>query len=181
MSKKIDYKCFWAFCVVVYFLDQTTKLWILQNLPFNTYDINGLGVKPKVLVDGFAYIVHIGNTGAAWGMLKDNSLFLGIIAVFAMGSIYWFRKAFFLHQKFMQVIFGLLSGGIFGNFTDRILRGHVIDFMDVHLPIVNYRWPSFNVADAAICIGVGLYFISSFFQESPSEESVEKKETGEIK
>ena len=47
------------------------------------------------------------------------------------------------------------------NLIDRICYGHVIDFLDVHLPIINYRWPAFNVADCAICIGVFLYIISS--------------------
>ena len=71
----------------------------------------------------------------------------------------------------MQICFGLLTGGILGNVTDRILHGHVIDFLDFHLPFSlpylfpHGRYPAFNIADCGIVIGVILYLLFSFFDK----------------
>ena len=58
--------------------------------------------------------------------------------------------------------------GVVGNLADRILYGHVIDFLDVHLPFVNYRWPAFNIADCGIVAGVCIYIIMVFLEDSKS-------------
>jgi len=88
-----------------------------------------------------------------------------LIALFA---IYLLRDTLELHRKSMQYAFGLLAGGILGNMTDRLVHGHVIDFLDFHFPftipwlIPTGRYPSFNIADCGIVIGTILYLILSF-------------------
>ena len=62
----------------------------------------------------------------------------------------------------MQISFGLLCGGILGNLTDRIFRGHVIDFLDFHFG--SYIFPTFNFADSCICVGVAIYLLYSLRQ-----------------
>lgn len=79
-------------------------------------------------------------------------------------SIYGFRKYLGLDRSLMQLTFALLCSGIVGNMIDRFCRGHVIDFIDVYLP--GYRWPTFNVADIAITVGVGMYIFLSNKKES---------------
>ncbi|MDR1413540.1 MAG: signal peptidase II [Puniceicoccales bacterium] len=90
------------------------------------------------------------NTGAAWSMFRGHVVLLSAIGILAMIALFLFRKYF---ESSVQKIFAaVVAGGILGNTIDRIWRGYVIDFINVDLKI--YRWPTFNVADAAICIGV---------------------------
>lgn len=141
--------------------DQWTKYWVLHNIPEGTYFKEGF-LPPYPVIPDFLYIVHIYNPGAAWGMFSGYSGVLAIIALIALWGIYHFRHELALGQPFMQYAFGLLCGGIVGNLIDRLQHGHVIDFIDVHLP--GYRWPAFNIADSAITCGVGLYLIYSILE-----------------
>jgi signal peptidase II len=68
----------------------------------------------------------------------------------------------------VQISFGLLCGGILGNLVDRLLDHHVIDFLDFHFG--GYTYPTFNVADSGICVGVAIYLLHSLFQPEPPPE-----------
>ena len=140
----------------VFIGDQATKFWIDSNLPFPTYGPPGA----ITVIDGFFYIVHVGNTGAAWSMFSGQSVFLAILAAATLVGIFFWRHTLGLQHRATQVSFGLLCGGIAGNLVDRLLHGHVIDFVDLHFG--SYVYPTFNVADSGICIGVVLYLIRSF-------------------
>jgi len=137
-------------------LDQLTKSWIASRLPFGTYG------EPHAirLLRGVLYFVHVGNTGAAWSLFAGQSVFLALLAAATLIGIFIWRKALGLQQRIPQICFGLLCGGISGNLLDRLLHGHVIDFIDVHFG--SYIYPTFNVADSAICVGVILYLWHSF-------------------
>ncbi len=137
-------------------VDQASKAWIRARLPFNTY---GDGSGEIVVIRGFFYIVHVGNTGAAWSMLSGRSLLLAALAAATLVAIFLGRRALGLGVTYAQVCFGLLCGGIAGNLADRLARGHVTDFLDFHFG--SYAYPTFNLADTAICIGVVLYVYSS--------------------
>jgi signal peptidase II len=136
--------------------DQASKAWVASALPFDTYGEAGGAI---TVVRGFFYIVHVGNTGAAWSSFSGRSVPLALVAGATLVAIFLGRKALGLSAPFTQTCFGLLCGGIAGNLTDRILRGHVVDFLDFHFG--SYTYPSFNVADSAICVGVVLYAWSS--------------------
>ena len=150
------YRVLLAIAVVVFVLDQLSKGWIVSHLPYPTY---GEARAIKV-VDGFFYIVHVGNTGAAWSMFSGQGVVLGALAVATLVAIFWWRRALGLRSPMAQVCFGLLCGGIAGNLVDRLRHGHVIDFIDLHFG--SYVYPTFNVADSGICIGVLLYLWHSF-------------------
>jgi signal peptidase II len=137
-------------------LDQLTKAWIAASLPYGSYGEAGGAL---TVVPGFLYIVHVGNTGAAWSSFTGRSAPLAILAAATLAGIFLWRKALGLADPKTQTSFGLLCGGIAGNLADRIARGHVVDFLDFHFG--SYTYPSFNVADSAICIGVVLYAWSS--------------------
>ncbi len=81
-----------------------------------------------------------------------------LLAIVVLAVIFRFRKELILEHVSMQYAFGFLCGGIIGNLTDRLVHGHVIDFLDFHL-LPDYRWPAFNVADMAICTGMFLYIV----------------------
>jgi signal peptidase II len=138
-------------------LDQYTKRWIVAHLAFGTYGVDYGAIQ---VVPGFFYIVHVGNTGAAWSIFSGQSLILAALAAATLVVIFVWRKALGIVGAYAQVCFGLLCGGIAGNLVDRVMRGHVVDFLDFHFG--HYVYPTFNVADSAICIGVALYILSSF-------------------
>ncbi len=132
-------------------LDQITKLWIAATLPFNTYGEPG----HIEIVPGFFNLVHVGNTGAAWSVLSGRSSLLALLALLALAAIFLFRRHLGLERRAVQVVFGLLCGGIVGNLIDRVAYGHVIDFLDFHFG--DYIYPTFNIADSGSVCGVALY------------------------
>jgi signal peptidase II len=140
----------------VLLLDQLSKAWIAAHLPFPSY---GEGTGALTLVPGFFYLVHVGNTGAAWSLFAGRSVFLAALAAATLVGIFVGRRALGLRAPATQVAFGLLCGGIAGNLVDRLARGHVVDFLDFHFG--RYVYPTFNVADSGICVGVGLYLLRS--------------------
>jgi signal peptidase II len=139
----------------VFALDQITKFAVLQFLGYRD---------EHVVIEGFFRFVHWGNTGAAWSVFKDNNNILAVVSGVALVVLYLTRRHFGADTRVGQVALGLLFGGILGNLTDRVLpsRQHVIDFLYFY---VNRRgggeigFPAFNVADAAICVGVGILFL----------------------
>jgi signal peptidase II len=147
--------------------DQATKAWIAVHMPFNTYGEDGGAI---TVIRGFFYIVHVGNTGAAWSMFSGRSIFLAALAAATLLGIFLWRKALGLAGAYAQVCFGLMCGGIAGNLLDRLTRHHVVDFLDFHFG--TYVYPTFNVADSAICVGVALYVLSSFRSPRPTEKGV---------
>lgn len=153
------YRLLHALAVGVFAFDQGTKLWVARysGYPVNFYPPWG-GVE---VIPGFFNLVHVRNPGAAWGVLAGHVELLAIFALVALGGIYFFRHTLGLRERFMQVSFGLLVGGIAGNLLDRLLFGYVIDFLDFILPW-GYRWPTFNVADSAIVVGCAMYVWASF-------------------
>jgi signal peptidase II len=89
-----------------------------------------------------------------------------LLAVATLVAIYAWRRQLGLRLLPVQISFGLLCGGITGNLLDRLLHGHVIDFLDFHFG--SYVYPTFNVADSGICVGVVIYLLHSLRQPEPS-------------
>jgi signal peptidase II len=145
------YRLLLSIAGVVVVLDQITKAWITARLPFGTY---GEPHAIRIVKDVF-YLVHVGNTGAAWSLFTGKSVFLAILAASTLVAIFVWRRALGLRDRVSQIGFGLLCGGIVGNLIDRLHYGHVVDFLDVHFG--SYIYPTFNVADSGICVGVILY------------------------
>src|SRR5581483_902425 len=111
-SKIAAYRVLWILGVAVFVLDQPTKLWIIARLPYGTYG-EAAGAIP--VVRGFFYLVHVGNTGAAWSMLTGQSVFLAVPAAATLVAIACWRRALGLRERIPQICFGLLCGGILGN------------------------------------------------------------------
>lgn len=156
----------------VFVADQLSKIWVFNNLDMDTGRI--------VVLEDFFYIVHVGNEGAAWGIFSGHGGPLTLFALIALIAIYYFRESLQLKKTPVQWLFGLICGGILGNTVDRMIHGHVIDFLDFRLPvsipvlIPDGRYPAFNIADCGIVIGVISYIIFSFLY--PLE--LEDKKTG---
>lgn len=148
----LHYRLLLILALLLFALDQVTKWWIIRRLPYGTYFVSD-GAIP--VIPGFWYLVHVGNTGAAWSMFSGRSVMLASLAAATLVAIFYWRRALGLHDRIAQVAFGLLCGGIVGNLTDRLVHHHVVDFIDLHFG--SYVYPTFNVADSGICVGVILY------------------------
>src|SRR6266403_1475644 len=141
----------------LYALDQFTK-YLVQR--FVDPD------QPRVVVAGLLNLVNVTNTGAAFGSFKNNNTFfivISCVALFFVVSLLVRRRS---PDVWRDVSLALLLAGILGNLTDRLLYGHVIDFLlfDLHVRFA-HPWPAFNVADSCICIAVVFFIVHSFRQE----------------
>ncbi len=145
----------WATMGIVLAVDQSSKWWVVERSGFT------LGLYPpfggRELLPGFFNLVYAVNYGAAWGMFEGFSLVLVGLAIVVLALIASFHRQLGLAQPGQQWVFGLIVGGIVGNTIDRLARGHVVDFLDFHLPW--YRWPTFNFADCAIVAGTLWYLV----------------------
>lgn len=153
-------------------LDQLTKALVLQTLAY--------GQDEKVIIHGFFKFVHWGNTGAAWSMFHGNNELLAIVSLVALLVLFLYRRHFETRTWIGQLSLGLIFGGIIGNLIDRLFRNHVIDFIYFYLQQRGGRevgFPAFNIADMAICSGVGLLFILSWKQENQSVPALAKERT----
>ncbi|HEX4122901.1 MAG TPA: signal peptidase II [Verrucomicrobiae bacterium] len=149
-----------AVALGVFALDQASKLLVMRFLG---------PTDERVVIDGFFKFVHWGNTGAAWSLFHDRNELLAIVSILALLGLFLWRRHFYLNLGLGQLALGLIMGGICGNLFDRLYNHQVIDFLRFYV----YRrsgeqvgFPAFNVADSAICIGVGLLILTSWQQES---------------
>ena len=142
------------FSLPLYLLDQWTKHLVLQTVPAN-------GATP--VIANFFDIVNVTNTGAAFGSFKGNNTFFVAISLIALVVVTVLLVRPRTFDLWRDVSLALLLAGILGNLTDRLLYGHVIDFLLFNLH-VRYAdpWPAFNVADSCISIAVVLFIIHSF-------------------
>ena len=141
------------------FFDQIIKYLIVSN--FTLY-------KKNPIIEGFFNITYVQNRGAAWGILNNNIILLVVITVLALGFICSFIFKESNIKKLDIVLYGMLLGGIIGNFIDRIFRGYVIDFLD--FIIFGYDFPVFNIADMLIVISVGIMIITYWRSRNENAE-----------
>jgi len=134
-------------------LDQISKAIVLRFLGY---------ADERVLVPGFFKFVHWQNTGAAWSLFRGNNSLLAVVALVALFVLFFSRRHFDSGTFLGQAAFALIIGGILGNLIDRLFRRHVIDFLYFYVQQRGGNeigFPAFNVADTAICTGVGLIFL----------------------
>ncbi len=147
----------------LYAADQITKWLVVRHIP---------QFSPIEVVPGFFNLVHTYNTGMAFGLMKNNNVFfVGLSIVVATGLlIFAWRGAF--RGALPQLGVWLLLAGIFGNLTDRLVHGHVIDFLEFYVVAGSrvFAWPAFNLADSCICVAAGLFVLSAFLARD--EETV---------
>lgn len=152
-ARLLQYRTLLVLASVVFAVDQVTKEVVFQTIAYGGHD-------RIVVLEGFLNIIHVGNTGAAWGLFQNSSVVLAVVGVLTLGVIAALRRQLGLHLRPVQWAFGLLVGGVVGNIVDRLRHGHVVDFLDFHFG--SFVWPTFNVADCGIVVGVGLYLVLSF-------------------
>ncbi|MDI6774636.1 MAG: signal peptidase II [Verrucomicrobiota bacterium] len=112
----------------------------------------------RTVIPGLFDLSYVQNTGAAWGMLKGLSHWLVALSVVILVVLIVFRRRFIKNTWPYRAAMGLMIGGIAGNLIDRVKWGYVIDFLDFYWG--RHHFPAFNLADSAICVGVGLYILA---------------------
>ena len=138
-------------------LDQWTKLMVLRSISPD---------EPRAVVPDFFNLVNVTNTGAAFGSFRGNNTFFIVISAIAFLVVLALLVQRRPSDVWRDASLALLLAGILGNLTDRLLYGHVIDFLlfDLHIPYA-HPWPAFNVADSCISIAVVSFVIHSFWKE----------------
>ncbi|MEI8243473.1 MAG: signal peptidase II [bacterium] len=136
-------------------LDQATKWLVRQTFPYE-----GAG---REVIPGLLNLCYIRNTGAAWGLLSGWQTFLVVFSLSAMALLVWRRHALLGDLPWRWLVLGLLLGGICGNLIDRVWLRYVVDFIDFYYGRAHF--PAFNVADASICVGVGLFMLLQWREE----------------
>jgi len=149
----------------IYMVDQVTKAWALRVLRFGG---------ERMVIRDFLDLVYTENSGIAFGQLQEGGAFARwffvVLAIAAAIAVLYY---FFRTTRNDDLVLGacaLLLAGITGNLTDRIRLGYVIDFIVLHLG--SYHWPTFNVADASICVGAFLLAFDLIFEGKRQKESV---------
>ncbi len=158
--------------VSVFFLDQASKAWAVKRLRFG----GDVEVIPGLL--NFAYAT---NTGVAFSMFAEGGdtgrwILSGLAFFAAVLVLYFFWRTPRSDDRILGAL-ALLLAGILGNVVDRVRLGYVVDFIDVQFG--NWHYPTFNVADIAICTGAGLLILDMFLTRNDEKEAKEKKEEKE--
>ena len=151
------------FILILIFLDQVTKWWIVNYI-----------MQPVKLIPitPFFNIVLTWNSGISFGICMNQGDFSVIILSTLAILIVFFLAAWLMKAENKKLIIGLICiiGGAIGNIIDRVYHGAVIDFLDFH--IKSYHWPAFNVADSCIFIGATLIILDSLFPDKKEETSI---------
>ena len=148
-----------ALCVIL--LDQAAKEWVRGAFALH---------ESVPLIPGFFSLTYIRNTGAAWGMFSGQNLALSLLAFAMLVALVLFRRKILPPGKPHRVALGLLCGGIVGNLFDRLRLDYVVDYLDFYFRTSHF--PAFNVADASICVGVGIYILGSLLARPPQPGAV---------
>jgi signal peptidase II len=128
---------------VVYCVDQVSKALVVANL--------AVGARTDILGD-FVQLWHAQNRGAAFSLFQDSQLLFLVVSAVALVTIAYFYRSLHGRSLWLYVIIGLVLGGTLGNLTDRLRQRYVTDFVSVGIGDV--RWPTFNVADSSIVLGI---------------------------
>jgi signal peptidase II len=153
------------------------------------WDRHPLRASPVAVVDNFWHFRYVENPGAAWGFLSGSASalrtpFFLLVSIFAMGFIIAYFKKTLPQQRILRLGLALVFGGAIGNFLDRVRLGYVIDFIEWHY-YDKFAWPTFNVADAAITVGVGILVLDMILQKPevasprPEDELHKARHAGE--
>ncbi|HET7112695.1 MAG TPA: signal peptidase II [Pyrinomonadaceae bacterium] len=140
----------------LYLADQASKAWAVKTLRFG---------EDRVVIRNFLQFAYTENPGIAFGQLQDGGsfgrwFFVVLAAAASVAVFYYFMRTPRNDDRVLGAC-ALLLAGILGNLTDRVRLGHVVDFIVLHAG--DYHWPTFNIADASICIGALLLVLDLFF------------------
>lgn len=143
----------------IIFCDQISKIWASVNLSM---------ARPVNVIGDFIRVYLVHNSGMIWGIPVRSSIVYYVLPI--IGIVVVLYIAFKTQSKLYAICYGLLLGGAIGNLIDRIRLGYVIDFID--MGIKNTRWPTYNLADLAIVVGLIMIIAREIFKTKSKTKSV---------
>ncbi len=135
----------WTLAIFVFLLDRASKIFVLRNLSLN---------ESVEIIKNIFYLTLVHNTGAAFGIFKNQTLFFIVVSILAVITIVIYIKKFLNVSFTIKIGLALILGGALGNLVDRLCFGYVVDFLDFKI------WPVFNIADSAITVGTFLLIVN---------------------
>ncbi|MBN2375210.1 MAG: signal peptidase II [Sedimentisphaerales bacterium] len=146
----------WLMVVLGFGADLASKIWVIQALGEPQDE------KKIVIIEGYVNLICAYNTGAVAGFASGKTALLLTVSVMALVFLFWIFAVSRASQWVQQICIGMLFAGALGNMYDRIFNdGRVIDFINVDLHFWPANpWPTFNVADVLLCVGVGILLLS---------------------
>lgn len=141
---KVNLARIFGLAVLVFTADQVSKQIVANSLLLG---------ESRPVIDGVFHFSYLRNPGAAFGILPDHTEVLLILTLYVLAAIVYLGIRIADDRPMLQVALGLVLGGTLGNFSDRVLRGGIVDFLDFRV------WPVFNIADMALVIGAALLLV----------------------
>ena len=199
-KSNVKYILFFAVTILFVVLDQVSKIWVIRNIKgprmvvkdVNLLDKFGVTLEEWAafpssidVIPGFFSLVHTQNTGAAFGIMEGQMIVFAIFTTIAFGTIFFTLAQMPDEDHFQNWALALLTSGVIGNAIDRIHKQSVTDFLHVYFEpdstlgsalqnvIGSTAWPSFNIADAAIVVGMIMFGIFYVFLEQDHEDDGE--------
>lgn len=152
-------RMFYIITLVVIAIDQLTKWIVVKNMDL---------YEQITVIKNFFWITSHRNSGAAWGILQGQMILFYLITVIVIAAIVYYLEKHAAHSKLLMIGLNFILGGAIGNFIDRLFRKEVVDFLD--FDIFTYNYPIFNIADAALVIGVGFVIIATFLEDKKEKQ-----------
>ena len=156
--------------LLVLVLDQWSKHWVETSLALHTGRIE--------VIPGFLDLIHVRNTGVAFGLFASHGDQFGTwlltgLGILALGFVGYYFYVLPREDRAQLIALALVLGGAVGNLFDRAVSGGVTDFIDAY--VGSYHWHTFNVADSAITVGICLMLLASF-RSAPQEDAPDPTE-----
>ncbi|MFH0750227.1 MAG: signal peptidase II [Chloroflexota bacterium] len=141
---------FFGLAAAIVVADQLSKAWIVAGFPAG---------EPVEVLGARVRIWSVANTGALFGLFRDQAVLFAVLSVAVMALIVWYHGRAVAGSGWLATLaLGLLLGGAVGNFIDRVRLGHVVDFVDMGFPD-GWRFYTWNLADAAISTSLVLLLL----------------------
>ena len=161
-SRARHWLVFFGIAIGVVVVDQVVKAWVVRSFE--------IGVPVDVLGE-WLRIWYVQNSGALFGLFRDQALLFAVLSIGVMGLIIWYHSRAFVSSGWLATVaLGLLLGGAVGNFIDRARFGYVVDFVDMGIP-GGWRFYTWNVADAAITTSILLLLLMVILPSGRREAS----------
>jgi signal peptidase II len=140
--------------------DQVTKALVVGNL--------AIGERVDLLGD-LVQIWHVQNRGAAFSLFQGGTVIFLVVSLLSIGMVAYFHRTMRDRSPWLHLVLGIVLGGTLGNFTDRLRQGYVTDWLSVGFG--DTRWPTFNVADSSVVVGIGILVVYLFLTSPDRREA----------
>jgi len=159
----------WPITIIGLLADLLSKSWALERLGHPGVDIP----QPLDIIDGYVRFITVFNRGAVGGVAAGKTTFLLVVSVVAVIFLLWLFVTSRSDQRLWHISIGMLLAGALGNIHDRLFNnGQVVDFIEVNLHFWPANpWPTFNIADVLLCVGVAILIIKLLFKSEKTNRT----------